>query len=231
MRNQIACPYCDTLLSNRLVNRPIWDTILDSTRNFVAAPTLGSLVEGWVLIIPKQHKLSISAIRSESERQELNRLISRLSERMEKTWGRSPTIFEHGPSEAGEKIGCGINHAHLHLVPLSFSLRSATEEFDINILSEWQELSADTMPTENLTQNRNYLYFNEPGRGAYIAFPNRDISQYFRRVIANKIGAQKKFDYKTFSFERHARLTVEKLFLTDTQPTYIEYGDRVRDFG
>ena len=231
MRDQTACPYCDTLLSNQLVNRAVWDTILDSTRNFIAAPTLGSLVEGWVLVIPKRHTLSLSAIRSETERQELNEFISRLSERIEKIWGLPPTIFEHGPSEAGEKIGCGINHAHLHLVPLSFSLRSAIEEADIHIFSKWQELSAGTIPTADLTQNRSYLYFREPDRVACIAFPNHDVSQYFRRVIANKIGIGRKFDYKAFSFEQHAHLTVEKLLHADTQPRCTEYGDRVRDFG
>ena len=32
------------------------------------------------------------------------------------------TMFEHGASHTGSIMGCGVDHAHVHLVPLDFNL-------------------------------------------------------------------------------------------------------------
>src|SRR5436309_13178572 len=32
--------------------------------------------------------------------------------------GSTICAFEHGPSQAGCSLGCGVDHAHLHLVPI-----------------------------------------------------------------------------------------------------------------
>ena len=37
------------------------------------------------------------------------------------------TVFEHGPSRPGRAPGCGVDHLHVHLVPLPFDLKGAME--------------------------------------------------------------------------------------------------------
>ena len=41
--------------------------------------------------------------------------------------------FEHGPCSTGTSIGCGLDHAHIHvLIRPSFSFRSLGERLDLS---------------------------------------------------------------------------------------------------
>ena len=49
---QKMCPYCSNILSHSAeYPRESWDKLIYETRNFVVTPTIGALIEGWVLII------------------------------------------------------------------------------------------------------------------------------------------------------------------------------------
>lgn len=45
--------------------RQSWDNPVFESRNFVVVPSLGSLVEGWMLLLPKKHLLSMGALPEE----------------------------------------------------------------------------------------------------------------------------------------------------------------------
>src|SRR5438045_3937670 len=73
-----------------------WDQVLLETHNFVAAPTLGAIVEGWLLLVPKRHCLSVGTL-PEAYRTELMRLKDELWSVLEEAYG-PVAAFEHGSS-------------------------------------------------------------------------------------------------------------------------------------
>jgi hypothetical protein len=114
--NMVKCDYCNNVLVPCTSRLP-WDEVLFDSMSYVVTPSLGSFIEGWTLIISKRHVTSMSQL-SLSEIRELNSLIPEIRKRVEQAYG--PTIvFEHGPLTAGTEFGCGIDHAHLHVVPFN----------------------------------------------------------------------------------------------------------------
>ena len=187
-----SCCFCQNLAATG-VSAP-WDTVLHDSGNFVVVPTKGALVPGWLLIVAKRHTLCAGAL-SISELWELTSCLTSASDLVRENFGE-PTIFEHGPCEAGTTLGCGIDHLHLHLAPLKFSLRRAVNDRFPNV--EWKPLP-DIAATRSLFESRcGYGFVKEPTEERmYWCTPPAGVRQIFRRVIAAEIGVPDEFDYRT----------------------------------
>jgi diadenosine tetraphosphate (Ap4A) HIT family hydrolase len=105
----------------------VWNKPLLESDHFVVLPSLGSLVPGWVLVIPKQHYLCIGAL-PQSLFPEFQRVKKEIVKLIASQFG-DPCLFEHGPSSPGLKVGCSVDHAHLHVVPFSGDLARLTASF------------------------------------------------------------------------------------------------------
>src|ERR1700722_18254647 len=101
---------------------PSFDRDLSSHAQYAVVPSKGSLVPGWLLVIPRKEILSLSNL-SQSERRELVETVQKYDERI-KDFARSTFFFEHGPSKQRLPVGCGVDQAHLHAVLLNFDLIS-----------------------------------------------------------------------------------------------------------
>src|SRR5581483_7342303 len=110
----IDCTFCAELKMGS--DCALWNQPLAETENFVVVPSLGSLVQGWVLIVPKNHSLSLGAMHI-GFRKEIDTLEKRIKESLHAQYRKPVVSFEHGPSAVKHGTGCGIDHAHLHLVP------------------------------------------------------------------------------------------------------------------
>ncbi len=171
-----------------------WNRPLLESKNFVVLPSLGALVEGWLLLVPKNHYICMGAIPDEFA-VELQTIKGILCSALHQTYGEV-CVFEHGPNRANLNIGCGVDHAHLHFLPLSFNLASAVSPF----LPEeifWSEANLEKCRDAYL-HGSDYLYLEQPiGRGR-IATHNSFGSQLFRRAIASQIGAINQFNWREF---------------------------------
>jgi len=105
--------------------------------------------------------------------------------------------FEHGANHVGSMTSCGTDHAHLHLVPFGESLIGDTENTNIT----WARCSASEIETVNNTGE--YLFYCDleshkkwAEHVGYLHFLESPISQYFRRVIAGRLGVGDIADYK-----------------------------------
>ncbi len=105
----------------------VWNESLIESPNFVVLPSLGELVEGWVLVVPKAHFLSL-AVLPDSLIPEMRDLQQIVCERLQRIYG-PVAVFEHGPAGEQHTVGCGVDHAHLHLVPVDFELSFAVAPF------------------------------------------------------------------------------------------------------
>lgn len=168
----------------------VFDRILAQSPSFVAMPTMGSLVAGWCLIVPRRRLLNLTEL-TEVEKVELAELRMRLAERLGRG-GKTVFEFEHGARELGTAIGCGVDQAHLHMVPLDFDLIAAVRsEQPISVVGKdatdvWSELSdAEYVLVRRAVEEISYGFY-----------PELPISQFVRKVVAHQIGRADRWDYR-----------------------------------
>lgn len=202
-----CCVFCNNLV--RGVSREPWDTILRDNGRFVIAPSKGSLVPGWLMVVSKRHALCSGAI-PDNEFEDLRNSISMASEMVRNSFG-PPTVFEHGPCVTGTPVGCGIDHQHVHVAPLPFSLKDAV--FRLFPAIEWQ-LLGDLSETRDLYRsNTPYGLVQESNSEMFWCRPAKGVRQMFRRAIAATLGEHDRFDYGAFPHLLNALQTRDALQL------------------
>lgn len=174
---------------------------------FMGVASIGSFIEGWTLIIPKEHSVSM---KSYYERREFVNFVNSVIPIITKHYG--PIIaFEHGCNCESSLTSCGTRHAHLHLVPFEGTLHSGLEGSSL----DWVKCRASEI--NKILKNNEYLFYTELGRDTwddplgYVHFLNQPRSQFFRRLLANYSGKPDVFDYKLFPFIETAKKTHYKL--------------------
>jgi ATP adenylyltransferase len=201
--------------------RDLWDKPIFESQSFFTLPTVGALLEGWLLVLPKFPTLSFANI-STKQFDELETFLEKI---IPKLWGNygPVALFEHGPSARGSALGCGVDYAHLHLVPTDIDLHEGARRLLPNI--HWE-------PVKELREIRQF--FDSPGGywfvqqtfGSDPCFVGRcteglPLNQLFRRVIANGIGRPEAYDWKVELGVKNISATVHAL----TQPKIFHESD------
>ncbi len=179
------------------------DIILE-TSNCLAVAGLGALTEGYVLIFPKDHYLSIGAIPHE-QISEITRLKEVIGTMIEHLYGQV-VFFEHGMSTRGYSGGC-IDHAHIHSIPCRTNFRPyfqpdfpETQINDLHELSRFAE--ADT----------SYMFYENVSKDKFVYTSTEQIpSQYFRRLWAHCVGRPEEWDWGMFIGERNIARTISRM--------------------
>ncbi|MDB6066844.1 MAG: hypothetical protein JWR26_3052 [Pedosphaera sp.] len=191
--------------------RDLWDTPLFESKSFIALPTVGTLVEGWLLVVPKVPAISFAQV-SKALFSELDQFINEVVHVVALNYG-PVAVFEHGPCTKKSKVGCGVDYAHLHLVPTRCDLLAGAKQVAPNI--QWNSI-------ESLSEIQNYAndvegyWFLQQSFGSGICHMGKceygePTSQLFRRVIANYIGRPSAFDWKHSMGEDKIAATVASL--------------------
>lgn len=205
-----TCPLCSNILS-KIKQPPAepWNEILHEAPSFVVTPTVGALVEGWILIISKRHVPAMGAL-PEEELYELNELVPRIKWIMQSIYG-SVAIFEHGPACEGTTFGCGVDHAHFHVIPLQVALTPLIEEkLESPII--WENVTDIRDLSKIHLKKLSYLYIleNDQSQGS-IARLNNLPSQFTRRLIADFLGIPNLYDYRRYQFTQNVIETLRRL--------------------
>ncbi|WP_369927216.1 HIT family protein [Xanthomonas sp. NCPPB 2632] len=178
--------------------------------DYLAFASIGALVPGWSLVFPKNHYLNLARDFTTDAFWSFAR---RAHEVVEAQFGRA-VVFEHGAQHENSATGCGTDHAHMHIVPLTFSLVDAAKDFDHSII--WRRCKASEV--NDTAEGNEYLFVSDTFNGAetegQIAVLQTGRSQFFRRVIASKLGCPVEFDYKFHRFESTAVATARTLRAT-----------------
>jgi len=107
--------------------------IMHETENFVVLPALGSFVEGYVLIVSKEHYHCAGKL-PEKAFNELFGLIKKVKRSILTTYQLGSVVFEHGAISCLNKFGGCIDHAHMHVVPCNSSLLSELRSSYCNLI-------------------------------------------------------------------------------------------------
>lgn len=185
-----------------------WDQILVETQNFVVVPTLGAIVEGWLLVIPKRGYLSFAAIEAQLQSEAAS--VTALTKEIVQACYGSVAVFEHGPASRGQRVGCGVDHAHLHIVPTTRPLLPCVPLVTESKLN-WHPTSSPFDASRYISDGTSYLYLEESDTGGLIAPADDAPSQLFRRVIAHQNGIPEQFDWREHAMEANVRATVRTI--------------------
>ena len=185
-----------------------WDEVLYETDHFAVVPTVGALVEGWLLIVTKQPHLCMGAV-AEELLCELSSLKDHVSSVLRQCYGEV-AVFEHGPSKPRQGVGCGVDHAHLHVLPVTSSLTERVPAITDTVL-EWRIVESVHATRKFSDAGIPYLYVEQPIGKARIAAAWDAPSQLFRRVVADAIGLPEEFDWRNNPMESNVISTVEML--------------------
>jgi len=171
-----------------------WDRVIVESANFVVIPSLGALVEGWVLVVPKHSRICLGAI-PQGLWPELIGLVDAVGGQLKAKYG-PVALFEHGPAAQDTLVGCGVDHAHLHLVPTEIPLLAGAQELAPRVT--WRPETSLRATCSYRRAGQAYLYLEQPlGSAPFVGTGAVIPSQLFRRVIARYLGKPEKYDWKS----------------------------------
>lgn len=181
--------------------------VLWETESLVVAAGLGALAEGYVLIIPKLHYLSVREMPS-TLISEVTDLKVRLRARIEALYG--PMVFvEHGTASEERRGGSCIDHVHVHAFPCSTELgsllRVSFPEIRLHSLHDLKTVSNGESAYILLEDQRGGMFYYDTGNQAH--------SQFVRRLWAKSVGKAGEWDWAVFIGERNMANTIQHLHL------------------
>ncbi len=204
-----TCDFCNEFSggrANAFASRypEIHDRIVFSTEHFNVIPTLGQLTEGHLLVVPKAH---FTALADMPDRllQEFDDLVIQSRTILKMQYNRS-VAFEHGVrTDAGG--GCGICHAHLHIVPL----KESTDPINrLKAIHKWVAVESMLEIKTKGSLAKPYLYYEDAQLARYMFEVEYLPSQYIRRVLADELG-KRDWDWREAGREPGFLLSCEGL--------------------
>lgn len=173
------------------------------TENFLCVPSVGSFVEGYVLVSPKQHYLSTLML-PECYLDELLSIIRALSDFYSNYYHQKFLIYEHGTANTRNVGGMSIAHAHLHFVPCSQQM--------IHMFPEFNFLRFDTISEVRKYYLKNskkpYLLLKDIDGAIYIAVDNNIPSQFFRKRVCDICGIKNTGDWRDYPYTDNIKKTL-----------------------
>jgi len=186
-----ACSFCTELEHGEMPAdfrrlTPVRDRLMDRNALFATLPSVAPLAVGHLMVVPIKHVRGIAQLPNA----ERSRVISAAAEYAARLGGsqEAVAVFEHGVGR-GLTGGCGVDHAHVHLVPVS---RNAIAEVRRRILLDYRHASRYDLPSflEATPPSASYLWFGASD-GPVTAVRTHDIpSQYLRRAVGELIGRE-----------------------------------------
>ena len=198
---KICCDFCRELNGNRdnsfhEIYARIADTrIIWSSESFVVLPTLGQLFENSLLILPKQHYELMSSLPA-SQLDELEGCYELFYDDL------SPhgkvIAFEHG-AKSDTRGGCGIYHAHLHILPVP----DYVDLFSL-LDHECQKYDSFKHAYRNTKSMSEYLLAINPDKTVGVldlsCLSGHYPSQFFRRKLSEYFNLKASWNWREYTY-------------------------------
>ncbi|MGL4942253.1 MAG: hypothetical protein ACRC46_03570 [Thermoguttaceae bacterium] len=207
----IKCEFCEELEKApyarfRKIYPNISNRIVDETENFVALPIIGQLFPNSLVALPRQH-IETSAGFSPYLIQEFEFFINSLLVKLSKVG--KPVFFEHGAVSCSGG-GCGIYHAHVHIVPLPYSIEPKV------FFPEFTAKARNISETLNELQGCDeYLLFGDMSEVLYASvkeMAQRPPSQFFRKRLVDRFSIHQSWDWRTYLHQEQSVLDTIQFF-------------------
>lgn len=180
------CAYCVHIHSNHSGrfsinnNRSVYES-----ENFIVIPTVGEFIKGYLLIIPKEHLMSLAELPIDL-RNEFLQVLNDVFYMLRLTYPVDDLlVWENGTGNGGiGKAKDSVVHAHIHIAPSKLTAQKIIElsGFQLNKIS-YSDLS--------LYGNHSYLLVKGNGNDEWFINDNPELyipRQYVRQLIAEEYG-------------------------------------------
>ncbi len=190
----MACKFCE--IDANSIDREVDQPIVECD-DYYALSSIGGFIPGWTLIFPKEHQFNMSR---DYRRPAFQEFVHKVAAVVSNEFG-SCVYFEHGAVRQNSQTGCGVNHAHFHIVPFSKSIETLAAAHHPDY--KWEMIH--TSEIEGRSQGAEYLFcsdrFDKPLTGGILSVLEDSESQFFRKILASAIGLDSLYDYKKYRFE------------------------------
>jgi ATP adenylyltransferase len=182
------------LLLDQDCPKPSYDRVLQRYDGCVVVPTLGSILPNWLLIVPEKPVLNFREW-EEGSGLSADRLVRKFL-RSRGISSASAIWFEHGPAKVGTSVGCGVDHAHLHvLIDAPFELEDFARTAAVESGSKFKSVPTNAA-LRGIRKDSSYLLIAS-GDHAIVAENVEHIgSQFLRRVVARLAGQPDAWNYR-----------------------------------
>lgn len=169
--------------------------VIAQTKSLVAIPCIGQLADDHCLILPKKHSSTFAGACIENTElpDELEELLLSLSSILSIDL-HTTQFFEHG-AIAPDHGGCGIYHAHMHIVPNAghLSLNPSAEATTNSPFGTLKEALS-----QGLNRSTHYILHGSPVLGFETRILGEPLpSQTLRRLLAERIG-NPRWDWRSY---------------------------------
>jgi len=180
--------------------------ILKQCEDLLLIPTLGPLADGHCLICTKSHHISFGHFLGSGGNQgELELFVSDVKQNLGDIYGKPTIIFEHGPNASGSLLGCGTDHAHLHVVPTDADLMN---DDDLK-LRDWKPCSLTDLHRYRDIGLGYLFYINQQGNGFICLVEESISSQTFRKALAGALGRGSEWNWREFPQAESVEKTIQ----------------------
>ncbi|HII14722.1 MAG TPA: HIT family protein [Nanoarchaeota archaeon] len=194
----MGCVFCE--------KKGIENGLIAETKNFMVFPSIGQIVEGYTLIVPKDHIKCFGAMPKDllGEYTELKQKVDAATTAVY----QKPMYFEHGI------VGQTVYHAHMHCVPTGADIYYSLLGFRHRRINSEHELP------EVFNDYGAYLFYEQKGQFAFNATGHLDYyplglySMILRIALAEALGTPAAANWRNVNREKDEesmQKTVEKL--------------------
>jgi diadenosine tetraphosphate (Ap4A) HIT family hydrolase len=178
--------------------------VLFRSEQFAIVPSLGHMVEGYLLVLPTKHFRAFGDLTGPCI-DELATTLERVGEVVKNYYG-SYVLFEHGARSEGTG-GCGVYHAHLHATPLAANLDPVAT---LKATFPYTELESVEEIGKQSGHLPSYLFYRDSAAKLYLFDTGPLPSQYMRRLIADALH-DSNWNWRTAGREERLLATMERL--------------------
>jgi diadenosine tetraphosphate (Ap4A) HIT family hydrolase len=167
--------------------------IVARKHDLVALPSIGQMVDGYMLVCSLSHHTSFSSYCADGMRaSNLESFLATVQLRIGEIYGQPTVVFEHGPGVLECHFGCGVSHAHLHVVPGQVDLMPWLRRHGM----VWRHCASVVDAVTTSAAKDGYLLYSDE-RGTWLHEVNSALpSQYLRRALAAVLGLGEEWDWR-----------------------------------
>lgn len=187
--------------------------LVKETENFVVMPSIGSLMPGYLLVVPRLHVLSFGLLSSTLDG-ELVQVLDFLTHWINRTYQSSCIFFEHGSVSFTKRGGSCTDHAHLHVVPVPKSVDLVSvmkRDFATRKIEGLNELR------EQVKRDVPYLFLRHHDGSLYVCDAPDAKSQHLRRDLVKQLNLGEVWDWAVFPGGDHIIATIDAFNKSKTQ--------------
>lgn len=186
------------------------DRRIMTTGNFCAFVSKGPLTLGHLLIVTREHCLSMAAMPEENF-DEFRSLREELGTRLASAFHLPQTIlFEHGPSRYDHRAGCCIEHAHMRIMPVRLPSKRIVRKIK-ETLGDYKTFESYRQLRDLADDDKAYTFFEFDGIKYFFEIKKPVPSQFVRQIIGKYVGREYTWDWRQNPRIEDIIETVERL--------------------